>query len=142
MDASSAGGGENSFGGGGGRGGSRQPVEMDLQALMMGSESLLTHIARPDGIPRLDKSLAEIVSAYLPCALPPSSHSISLSGYLWSQCRSSLCCVVGLTSVIAGRGCCCCKSKRSAVFAACSPVDLVYGPRLNLTATDWSMIEG
>lgn len=36
---------------------------MDLQALMMGSESLLTHIARPDGIPRLDKSLAEIVSA-------------------------------------------------------------------------------
>lgn len=35
---------------------------MDLQALMMGSESLLTHIARPDGIPRLDKSLAEIVS--------------------------------------------------------------------------------
>ncbi|CBJ27707.1 Nuclear pore complex protein Nup93, putative [Ectocarpus siliculosus] len=33
---------------------------MDLQALMMGSESLLTHIARPDGIPRLDKSLAEI----------------------------------------------------------------------------------
>lgn len=37
-------------------------VEMDLQALVMGSESLLSHIARPDGIPRLTKSLAEIVS--------------------------------------------------------------------------------
>lgn len=45
-------------------------VEMDLQALVMGSESLLSHIARPDGIPRLTKSLAEIVSviAWL-CAL-------------------------------------------------------------------------
>ncbi|CAM9431221.1 unnamed protein product, partial [Ectocarpus fasciculatus] len=60
MDASSGGGGANGFGGVGGRGGSSQSVEMDLQALMMGSESLLTHIARPDGIPRLDKSLAEI----------------------------------------------------------------------------------
>lgn len=37
-------------------------VEMDLQALVMGSERLLSHIARPDGIPRLNKSLAEIVS--------------------------------------------------------------------------------
>lgn len=64
MDASSGGGGANGFGGVGGRGGSSQSVEMDLQALMMGSESLLTHIARPDGIPRLDKSLAEIVSAH------------------------------------------------------------------------------
>lgn len=49
--------------GAGGSGGDGGSVEMDLQALMMGSESLLTHIARPDGIPRLDKSLAEIVSA-------------------------------------------------------------------------------
>lgn len=55
MDGNGAGAG--SSGGGGGS------VGMDLQALMMGSESLLTHIARPDGIPRLDKSLAEIVSA-------------------------------------------------------------------------------
>ena len=42
--------------------GENMSVEMDLQALVMGSESLLSHIARPDGIPRLTKSLAEIVS--------------------------------------------------------------------------------
>lgn len=36
--------------------------EMDFKALAMESESLLSHIARPDGIPRLTKSLAEIVS--------------------------------------------------------------------------------
>lgn len=57
--------GDGAGAGGSGRGGGS--VEMDLQALMMGSESLLTHIARPDGIPRLDKSLAEIVSALSPC---------------------------------------------------------------------------
>lgn len=56
-------------GGGGGGGGGKKSVEMDLQSLMMGSESLLTHIARPDGIPRLDKSLAEIVSTALPVVL-------------------------------------------------------------------------
>lgn len=39
-------------------------VEMDLQALALDSESLLSHIARPDGIPRLTKSLAEIVSLF------------------------------------------------------------------------------
>lgn len=44
---------------------STMSVDMDLQALVMGSESLLSHIARPDGIPRLTKSLAEIVSYLL-----------------------------------------------------------------------------
>lgn len=34
----------------------------DFRALAMESESLLSHIARPDGIPRVHKSLAEIVS--------------------------------------------------------------------------------
>lgn len=36
----------------------------DFRALAMESESLLSHIARPDGIPRVHKSLAEIVSYY------------------------------------------------------------------------------
>lgn len=40
-------------------GGSEGP---DFRALAMESESLLSHIARPDGIPRVHKSLAEIVS--------------------------------------------------------------------------------
>lgn len=53
---------------------------MDLQALMMGSESLLTHIARPDGIPRLDKSLAEIVSA---CRIASLFLSLSLFIYVY-----------------------------------------------------------
>ncbi|CAM9394309.1 unnamed protein product [Ascophyllum nodosum] len=33
---------------------------MDFEQLVSGSEKLLSHIARPDGIPRLDKSLGEI----------------------------------------------------------------------------------
>ena len=36
---------------------------MDFEQLVSGSEKLLSHIARPDGIPRLDKSLGEIVSS-------------------------------------------------------------------------------
>lgn len=59
MDAAGGGGGSLGAGGGGSGGAS---VDMDLQALVMGSESLLSHIARPDGIPRVTKSLAEIVS--------------------------------------------------------------------------------
>lgn len=75
--------------GAGGRGdGGGNTVDMDLQALVMGSESLLSHIARPDGIPRLTKSLAEIVSfctwyliahKYLlsrPCILATITHSV------------------------------------------------------------------
>lgn len=79
MSGSGAGG-----GGAGGAGGGKS-VEMDLQALMMGSESLLTHIARPDGIPRLDKSLAEIVSAA--CSRLPSHLSLFLSVSLAFDCR-------------------------------------------------------
>lgn len=68
--------------GGAGGGGGGTSVEMDLQALMMGSESLLTHIARPDGIPRLDKSLAEIVSAVPDC---PSLRLLITSSMLFSD---------------------------------------------------------
>lgn len=50
-------------------------VEMDLQALVMGSESLLSHIARPDGIPRLTKSLAEIERGSLRMGAEASARS-------------------------------------------------------------------
>ncbi|CAN0234818.1 unnamed protein product [Pylaiella littoralis] len=69
MSGSGAGGGGVGVGGGG------TSVEMDLQALMMGSESLLTHIARPDGIPRLDKSLAEIERGSLRMGAEASARS-------------------------------------------------------------------
>lgn len=49
--------------GGGGSGAAAAGGEIDFKALAMESESLLSHIARPDGIPRLTKSLAEIVSS-------------------------------------------------------------------------------
>lgn len=49
---------------------------MDFKALAMESESLLSHIARPDGIPRLTKSLAEIVRH---CIHTPASNAMSLN---------------------------------------------------------------
>lgn len=51
---------------------------MDFEQLVSGSEKLLSHIARPDGIPRLNKNLGEIVSVF-PSRLSHSWSLVSLS---------------------------------------------------------------
>ena len=66
--------------------GENMTVEMDLQALVMGSESLLSHIARPDGIPRLTKSLAEIVSGILGIAWLCGLTAVYLGRHCWVSC--------------------------------------------------------